>query len=320
MVDELVARYRGLAAADEQLTVVFDAGQNSASNFAHLVEVGLHFVGSLPPSEHPGLLAIPSRRRSVVDAERYPGLTAYETRVQALGATRRVVLTHSPTLHAKQAAGFDQTIGKATRALSELAAVLARGRARRDRAGVEAQIARTLRPRWLDRVLSVQLTGDAPAELRLSWAVDATARRALETELFGKRVLVTDREDWPIVELVAGYRSQSDAEGGFRQLKDPKLVSFSPMWHWTDQKIRVHVSYCVAALVVAHLMRRETARAGIPMSVRELLGYLAGIQETVLLYPTTGGRPRARRMLTETNPTQQRLFDLFTLDRYAPIR
>ena len=57
--------------------MVFDAGQNSALNFAHLVEVGLHFVGSLPPSEHPGLLAIPSRRRSVVDAERYPGLTAY---------------------------------------------------------------------------------------------------------------------------------------------------------------------------------------------------------------------------------------------------
>jgi transposase len=320
VVDELVARYRGLAAADEQLTVAFDAGQNSASNFAHLVEVGLHFVGSLPPSEHPDLLAVPARRRSVVDAERYPGLTAYETRVPALGANRRVVLTHSPTLHAKQAAGFDQTVGKATRALAELAAVLARGRARRDRAGVEAEIARIRRPRWLDRVLSVQLTGDAPAQLRLSWKVDPTARRALETELFGKRILVTDREDWPIVELVAGYRSQSDAEGGFRQLKDPKLVSFSPMWHWTDQKIRVHVSYCVAALAVAHLMRRETARAGIPMSVHELLGHLAGIQETVLLYPSTGGRPRARRMLTDTTQAQQRLFDLFALDRYAPTR
>ena len=169
-------------------------------------------------------------------------------------------------------------------------------------------------------MLSVQLSGDAPAQLRLSWTVDPTARRALETELFGKRILVTDREDWPIVELIAGYRSQSDAEGGFRQLKDPKLVSFSPLWHWTDQKIRVHVSYCVAALVVVHLMRRETVRAGIPMSVRELLGHLAGIQETVLLYPSTGGRPRARRMLTDTNPTQQQLFDLFALDRYAPIR
>jgi hypothetical protein len=61
VVDELVARYRALAADDQDLTVVFDAGQNSAANFAHLPDVGLHFVGSLPPSEHPELLALPAR-------------------------------------------------------------------------------------------------------------------------------------------------------------------------------------------------------------------------------------------------------------------
>ena len=92
------------------------------------------------------------------------------------------------------------------------------------------------------------------------------------------------------------------------------------MWHWTDQKIRVHVSYCVTALAVAHLMRRQAAHAGLTLSVRELLGHLAGIEETLLLYPSTGGRPRARRMLTEMTPTQQQLFDLFGLDRYAPPR
>jgi hypothetical protein len=67
-------------------------------------------------------------------------------------------------------------------------------------------------------------------------------------------------------------------------------------------------------------MRRQTTQAGIPMSVRELLHQLAGIQETVLLYPSTGGRPRARRMLTEMTPTQRQLFDLFGLDRYTPTR
>ena len=137
VVDELVARYRGLAAADEDLTVVFDAGQNSAANFVHLAEVGLHFVGSLPPSDHPKLLAVPARRRSLVDDERFRGLTAYETRVEALGGQRRAVLTHSPTLHAKQSAGLDQTLAKATRALAELAGVLERGKARRDHAQVE---------------------------------------------------------------------------------------------------------------------------------------------------------------------------------------
>ena len=318
VVDELVARYRGLAAADEDLTVVFDAGQNSAANFVHLAEVGLHFVGSLPPSDHPKLLAVPARRRSLVDDERFRGLTAYETRVEALGGQRRAVLTHSPTLHAKQSAGLDQTLAKATRALAELAGVLERGKARRDHAQVEAAIAGITRPRWLQRILTVTLTGQAPAELRLTWRVDTAARRGLEHELFGKRILITDREHWPVADVVAGYRSQNDAEAGFRQLKDPHVVSFSPMWHWTDQKIRVHVSYCVTALAVAHLMRREAARAGLALTARELLHQLAGIQETVLLYPSTGGRPRARRMLTEMTPTQQQLYDIFGLDRYAP--
>ncbi len=320
VVDELVARWRAIAAADHELTVVFDAGQNSADNFAHLAEVGLHFVGSLPPSDYPQLLALPARRRRMVDADRFAGLTAYETRAAALGAQRRVILTHSPTLHAKQVAGFEQTIAKATRALRELAATLARGHTRRQPPALEAHITRILRPRWLDRVITTSLTGENPAQLRLTWRIDTAARKALETEQFGKRILVTDRDDWPIGEVVAGYRSQSDAEGGFRQLKDPHVVSFSPMWHWTDQKIRVHVSYCVTALALAHLMRRQTVRAGQPLSVRELLAQLAGIQETVLLYPSTGGRPRARRILTDMTRTQQQLYDLFDLATYAPTR
>ena len=54
--------------------------------------------------------------------------------------------------------------------------------------------------------------------------------------------------------------------------------------------------------------------------MRELLATLAGIQETVLLYQGERGRPRARRMLTEIDPTQRRLYDLFGLDAYEPKR
>ena len=41
------------------------------------------------------------------------------------------------------------------------------------------------------------------------------------------------------------------------------------------------------------------------MSVRELLAQLAGIGETVLIYPSTGGRPKARRMTTELTGTSR---------------
>jgi transposase len=318
VIDEVVTRYQGLAGGVEELTVVVDAGNDSAANQDHLAELGLHFVGSLVVSQHPDLLAIPARRYRLVDQARFGGLTAVETTAEALGATRRVIVTHSPTFHARQARSFAQTLAKAERQLSALAARLARGHTRRPRAQVEAEIAAITSPRWVAPVLQVTLTGTRPAGLRLSWHLDRQARQALETEIFGKRILFTDRDGWPAADVIAAYRSQADAEAGFRQLKDPHVVSFSPMFHWTEQKIRVHVFYCVLALATAHLMRRQATQAGLALSVRELLHTLAGIGETVLIYPSTGGRPKARRMLTQMTATQQHLFDLFGLPAYAP--
>ena len=318
VIDELVARWQTLGGDPADLTVTYDAGQNCTVNQTHLEASGLGYVTSLPPSNHPDLLAVPAAKFSVVDHDRFGDLTAYDTTVAAYGVTRRCVVTHSPDFHAAQARGFDQTLAKARRQLKELQDRLARGATRKTAAGIQAEIDAILAPRWLKRVITTHLTGDTPADRRLSWRTDTRARRRLEAEVFGKRLLFTNRDHWPVADVVAAYRSQSDVEAGFRQLKDPQVVSFSPMFHWTDQKIRVHAFYCALALQVAHLMRRHAAQHRLPMSVRELLAALAGIQETVLLYPSTGGRPRARRMITDMTPTQQRLFDAFELQRYAP--
>jgi len=207
---------------------------------------------------------------------------------------------------------------KACGQLAELSARLEGGKAKKDRAGLEAEIARILAPRWLNRAVSFELTGDSPAGYRLAFGIEVKARKALVAELFGKRVLFTDRDNWSIAEVVAAYRSQSGVEADFRQMKDPKVVGFSPMFHWTEQKIRVHAQYCVLALAVARLMAREAKNAGMVTSVRELLSGLKGVEETLMIYPSTGGRPRARRMITEMDPTQARLYELLGLAAYAP--
>ena len=234
-----------VAVAVAEVSVVFDAGQNSAANFAHLLASGLHYVGSVPPSDHVDLLALPASARTPVDDERFPGLSAVETRRTIYGLDQRVLLTHSPTLHDKQVRGLDQTLAKAGARLDELAATLARGATRRDRYQVENEITGICRDTWVRRVLDWDLTGNTPAEHRLTWRVNTRARKQLETEVFGKRILITDHDHWTAADVVAGYRSQSDAEFGFRQLKDPHAVSFSPMHHWTDHNIRVHTYTCV---------------------------------------------------------------------------
>ena len=90
------------------------------------------------------------------------------------------------------------------------------------------------------------------------------------------------------------------------------------MFHWTEHNIRVHVFTCVLALQIAHLMRRRARQAGLDLSVRTVLSELAAIGETVLIYPSTGGRPKARRMTTELAGDQPKLYEIFGLDRWAP--
>ena len=105
------------------------------------------------------------------------------------------MVTHSPSLHAKQSAGFDQTLAKAGRQLIELAGPPgpgqdpeAPGQGRgRDSRHPEA-------PMGSARVITATLAGDEPAELRLRGGIGAEARASLEDELFGKRILFTDKD------------------------------------------------------------------------------------------------------------------------------
>ena len=325
MITQLKTRYEqvcaaaGTSAQGADLTVVFDAGQNSDANFAHLAQAGLSYVGSVPASDCPDLLALPASDRTLVGKDRFGGLTAYDTRRDIYGAGRRAILTHSPELHDSQALGFDgTTLAKAGKKLDELAATLARGKTRRRKEKVAAEIEQVTAKPWARRVITWELTGEQPRDLRLTWKIDPDARAALEEEIFGKHVLITSHDDWTVPDVVAGYRSQSEAEFSFRQMKDTRVVSFSPMHHWTEHNIRVHVFTCVLALQLAHLMRRRARQAGLDLSVRELLAQLAGIGETVLIYPSTGGRPKARRMTTELTGDQPALHEMFGLDRWAP--
>ncbi len=105
MIEELARRYTDAVTAPGGLTLTFDAGQNSAPNVTRLTGLRLHFVGSVPPSDLPDLLARPAEDRAGIDRYADEGLTALDTRATVLGADRRVILTHSPTLHTAQRVG-----------------------------------------------------------------------------------------------------------------------------------------------------------------------------------------------------------------------
>jgi transposase len=103
-------------------------------------------------------------------------------------------------------------------------------------------------------------------------------------------------------------------------MKDREFVSFRPARHWTDQKIEVHAFYCVLALTLAALLRREVKNRGIALTVDALLDQLQGIQEVLNVYSPSNrrqrGRPRVQRVLTRRTRLQEQLFALLGLGKF----
>jgi hypothetical protein len=84
----------------------------------------------------------------------------------------------------------------------------------------------------------------------------------------------------------------------------------------------VHGTYTTLALILVNLAWRQARQAGLDLSAEQVLDALTDIRETTLLYPPAGrgGKPRLVRKLTHMDQTQQRLFTLFNLDRWAPAK
>ena len=202
--------------------MVFDAGQNSEANFALLAGTNLHYVGSVPASDCRDLLALPAAARSAVDQDRFGGLTAYDTRRSVYGTQRRAILTHSPELHEHQARGFDgTTLAKAAAGWTSWPPPWPAARPADPAAKVEAEIGKITHDAVGAARHHLAAGRRQPKDLRLTWDIDQDERAALEEEIFGKHVLITDHDDWPAAEVIAAYRSQSEAEFSFRQMKDP---------------------------------------------------------------------------------------------------
>ena len=131
--------------------------------------------------------------------------------------------------------------------------------------------------------------------------------------------MVTDQADWSDAELVRGYRAQHHVESAFRQLKDSDCIAIRPQYHWTDQKIAVHVFCCVLELMLCSLLQRELSRHGVKDSIPALLDALRGIREVDVLYPAReeGGEPDLRTMLSQMTAQQRRMYEILGLDSHT---
>ena len=324
--EELARRYRQLAQGCDHITLIFDKGNNSKEAFGTLDGSPFHFIGSLVPSQHPDLLRLPLADFRALASQRLASCLAYRTTKKVFGLERTIVITYNENLLEGQLQGIQASLTKARRKLEELQANLRRRRAGRLKLGraptaesIRKQVEQILSGQFLKTLIHCEVApGKIPA---LSYRTDTAALARLMRTHLGKTILFTDNADWTNEEIVLGYRAQHHIESAFRDMKNPHFLGWSPMFHWTDSKIRVHAFYCVLALTLTSLLQRTLHQQGLDLSLSRMMELLGGIEEVLLIYPRQQGQkhPRTATCLSERDAEQDQLFQVLELERYQPV-
>jgi transposase len=325
IAEELAQRCRTLGEGVCDITLVFDKGNNSEENLDAVAQGPFHFVGSLVPTQHPELLAIHRKNMHRLEPHLLPAVWAYRTRKEVFGVQRTVLVTFNRPLYEAQLKTLRREIRKRQQKLQTLQASLQRHAHSSSKGkkptlqGTRNRVQTILTGRHMKDLFTATIEKGKGQLPQLQWSFNDEKWKHLQRTLLGKTLLFTDRDDWSDEAIVTAYRSQSHIETAFRRMKDPHFLTFRPTHHWTDQKLRVHAFYCVLALMILSLLRRQLDKAGIHLSISRMIQRLAHIREIVTCYATPEGEPpRTRTILSKRDDEQTAILKALGLSEYYP--
>jgi transposase len=325
MTARLTQRLRLISEGVEQITLVFDKGNNSEANLTELDQASFGVVSSLVPSQHKDLLSIPYHQFIDLSEERYPGVTVCRATKRVFGETRTILVVFNKKLFDGQMQGLNKAISRCSSNLAELKERLDAWSSGARRKGTkptkestQRKVAKFLSAKHLKDLFEVEVSEEGQFAT-IQYAFRTAAFEELQETLLGKTILFTNNNEWSNEEIVSAYRGQAKIEEAFKRMKDPHFLSFSPMFHWTDQKIMVHTFYCVLSLMLCSLLRQELHRSGINVSIPCMLEKLSFVQEVLTIHGESrkGKKKREYLMLTEMDSEQQAIYDSLGLEQYT---
>ncbi len=308
-------------------TLIFDKGNNSASNFSFFDSLQIGFVGSVKLDGHKELIQIPNDDPKFVPCTsfRLEGTKAYRINKKVYGKERVLVVTYNQNLFNSQWLTLQNDIAKATEKLSALQQKLedringltTKGKAP-TKESVKKQCGTILSRQHMKKVITVELEQTAENLTRLKYRIDNNAIAKLSNTYLGKNIIISNQKEWDNDKIITSYRSQFIIEDVFKEMKDRQTGSWWPMHHWTDSKINVHALYCTIALLIRALMFRRLNQSGLSLSMKRVLTELDSVREVVNIFPKKGKQKKERKqsILTKMSETQKQILSILSLEAF----
>lgn len=243
----------------EGLTLVFDRGNNSKSNLSEDI-LKIHYVGALSPSQHKDLMKKAIDYIYKKERDRDDDVICFRVKQELWNEVRTLIVYRSKKLYEGQLRGIEKNLKKKFEKLDELNKSFSNPRCKkRMRKDIIESIKGIVKGQFVQDIITWKLPGKRK-HYRIEYGVDDTKFEELKKYRLGYRILMTDRHEWTDKEIMAAYHGQSKVEYAFKNLENPYHGSAHPQFHWTDQKIRVHVFTCVLGFLFESVIYRRAQK------------------------------------------------------------
>ena len=318
LAHDLIGRYKQLVGDCDEASLVFDKGNVSDDAMERLIVKDVRFVAAVSWNRCSELLSTPLDRFEALEG--MPGTLAFDAIAEIWGSRCRVVVTYTESFFTRQLAGVTHNLIKCQKALADLQKRLDRWRkgkcrgARPTLASVRKKVREILSAQFMKDLFKVELYEEMLPERpskkspRVRYETDHAALTQLTNRRLGRTLLVTNNLAWTPRQVIEAYRGLAKVEETFKNMKNIAFLRWQPAYHWTDQKLRVHGFYCVLALLLATLARKEALNAGIDLSLPAMLKELSAIKEVAVIYPKgTLAHPKDHVAITRMSARQRKL-------------
>lgn len=320
-------RYQDMFGSDPDITLVFDRGNNLQDNINLLYnEEGaalFHYVGGLKMNQCNELYSIPKQEYGALAGEEFGQTKAYQKRICAFGHEVTAVITDNPELTRGQLQGVLSNVEKCRIKLEEYQEKLKKWESGEIKRGkkptkeaAEKKVEDILTPEYRKRLFSIEWAEEKDRTYPYFYfSVPEDKFAELEEHDLGKSVLFTDHDNWSNEKIVHTYRSAWRIEAVFRQMKNTDHLMVRPLWHWTDQKIKVHIFCCILAYRLCCILKRELRCKGIDIGMNRLLESLSEKKQVISYYQKKRGL-RESYSTTLGDTVTEKIIELQGLEQY----
>ena len=184
-----------------------------------------------------------------------------------------------------------------------------KSRITKDKASIQPKIKTILNEKYIYDIFDIQVHHTAEVKVIdcVEYSVNEGIRNNIMQKYFGKKLLISNHSNWTTEEILKTYREQDCIEKIFRATKDNDHCAIRPQFHYTDQKIRVHIFCCLLGLTLATILHREVSDKGFHVSKFQLLDTLHSIRRCWI---KDKDGSRATNVLETMDDTQVALWDI----------